>query len=863
VKTYIKAGISAGLTVVILLSLLLTNLGNLLSPIGGIWNSSNQAYYPKYMEVKDPSLTGPVTVYRDKMGIPHIFAESEEDFAFAIGYLQAQDRLFSMEMEKRLIYGRISELIYSPELVEMDKESRLIGFGRLGVQMYNALQPLSDPDAIAIKKSMQRYCDGINRYIQDITPNNLPMEFLYLGIKPEYWSPQDICAQAKYMAYMLSFLPYDLNSTIIADKLGKNAFQELMPVATYSFETPVIPDFSMPADTGTPLPKGYSQSQSSISLEFAATLAKQTLKHLQYLKSWAEICGGCSNNWVVNGSLTTTGYPILCGDPHLPLMLPSIWWEFQYVNTKTGESLYGVAFPGTPLCEIGANNMIAWSATITACDCVDFYIEKLSEDGKNYLFNNHSWRPIEHRTEVIKIKGEPDYVMQIDFTRHNYTGDNFQCPIYTTYNHAAVSCKWTGFDPDPGILLTFYKMTHARNIIQFQNALRGFTCPGQNFVFGSIQGDIGMFPTARYPLRNVTGSIKDEDGLFKGMLMLNGSNGQDEWTGYIPFDWIPQKINPNQMYLASANQRTVNTSKYTKYYLGYTYDEGYRSRAINRYLKNAAPHSITVEDMQRLQADCFDVAASVLVPLLLKAVNTYYSTGITDPQLKQTVEILKAWNLTGTYADRTDIAPTIWNQFIDLYLNETFYDEYSKAGLPSYMMPQVTALENLTRFNPKSHWFDDQFTVQIENASIIMLRALNRTIKVLRANPLLGTNIANWKWGNIHQMDIEYLMGIIPQFNIPRYPADGDRWTINVAGGYNVTEGPSMRMVIDFSHLAKNDIYIGYLAYPGGQSGNPLSPHYRDNFELWKQYQYHGILFPQSLSQFPSDYIIATVVFKP
>ncbi|MHA1266270.1 MAG: penicillin acylase family protein [Candidatus Helarchaeota archaeon] len=858
----LKELFAAGIATFVLVSLIITGVGNLLSPIGGIWNSSNQAYYPKYMEIYDSSLSNEVFVYRDHMGIPHIYAATEDDFAFAIGYLQAQDRLFSIDIQRRFVLGRISEVAGDliDDALKIDKESRLIGFGRLGDAMWADLSSSSDPVAQNVAYLLERFCDGLNRYIQDITPNNLPMEYLYLGIQPEPFTPKDICSFASYMAYMLSFTSYDLTATVIADALNKSALNELMPVTPYPFETPIIPNFKSPADTGAPLIKANSKGATDLSLE--ATLAKLTLEKIHF-KSWLEEFGGASNNWVVNGSLTTTGYPILCGDPHLMLMLPSIWWEFHYINTQTGESLYGVAFPGTPICEIGANNFIGWSATVTAIDCTDFYVETLRNDDTEYLFNNSEWRKVEAVTEIIKIKNAPDYVMKVNFTRHNYVGDDFACPIYTTYQGKAVSVKWTGFDADPGILLAFYKMTHARNITEFRDALRHHTVPGQNFVFGSVQGDIAMFPMAKYPVRNATGTLKDSDGYFKGIYIMNGSNGEDEWTGYIPFDWIPQKINPDQMYLQSANQRTVNTSEYTAYYLAWAQADGYRGRAISRYLKNAGLHSITVEDMQRLQADIFDVAASVFIPYLLNAVKSYYGSNIADPWLNQTIEILTAWNLSGTYADRTEIAPTIWDKFIEYYQDETFSDEYANAGIAGTMYPRVPALENLTRYNPTSHWFDDIDTPQTENASDIMLRALNRTIQTLRADSRLGDDINNWQWGNVHQMDIQYLMGVIPQFNIPKYPADGDGWTINVAGGYNVHSGPSMRMIIDFSHLARNDTWIGYLSYPGGQSGNPLSPHYRDNFELWRQYQYHGILFPLSLDAYPSDYIEATVVFKP
>ncbi len=859
----IKEAIAAGITITLLVTLVMTGLGALLSPVGGIWNSSNQAYYPEYMEIHDSSLESTVVSYRDHMGIPHIFAASEADFAFAIGYLQAQDRLFSIDVMLRFVQGRVAEFLGDDGL-DVDIGSRRMGFGRLGQQMWANLLASSHPNANYLGSLLWRFCDGLNRYISDISPNNLPMEYLYLGIQPEPFEPADICSLVVYFGYMLSFQSHDLQITRLADGLSKDTLFELIPMDPYPFEVPIIPNFTVPADTGTPLVKGPSEPEEDLTLK--AFLAGLALAQPGQLKSWYEQFGGCSNNWVVNGSLTTTGYPILCNDPHLMLMLPSIWWEFQFINTVTGESLYGVAFPGTPLCEIGTNNFIGWGATITAIDCTDYYMETLRNGDTEYLFNDTEWRKIEQLTEVIHVKNEPDYILTVNHTRHNYNpADDFLCPIYTSYNNSAVSVKWSGFAADPGIIFAFWGMAHARNVTMFQDALRYHTAPGINFVFGSVHGDIGMFPTARYPVRNGSGSLKDTDGYFKGILLLNGSTHEDEWTGYIPFEWIPQKINPDQMYLQSANQRTVNTTEYDKYYLAWQQATGYRGRAIDRYLKNAPLHSITVEDMQRLQADTFDVAASVLIPEILTAVDTYYGN-IADPQLNQTVEILTAWNLSGTYADRTEIAPTIWDRFQNEYIDETFRDEYIDAGIPNERKPQLSTLEYLTCYNATSIWFNDTRTSQTENASDIMLRALNDTITYLENR--YGNDINEWVWGNIHQMEIQFLGfggfgGMIPAFDIPKYPADGNGWTINVAGGHNVHSGPSMRMIIDFSHLAQNDTYVGYLSYPGGQSGNPLSPHYRDNFELWKNYQYHSILFPQSLDAYPTDYIEATAVFKP
>ena len=864
----------------------LPGLGGLLSPVGGIWNGSNNAEYPKMETISGSGHSG--TVYRDELGIPHIFTSSYEDFAYIIGYLQATDRLFSMDMQKKMIAGRLSEIL-GIEAFEQDKFIRLMGFARSGKELWNKMVEDApfDPELQMIIRSLQAYCDGVNRYIDDISPNNLPLEYVFLGIQPEYWTVYDTLAFLKFEVYSLGFNEYDILMTLLKDAMGSDIAEELVPYEPYSFEKMVIPNFTTNETGGSPKMKTMDSGKSDV---FGQSSLGDISDHKEELENMYQlfqnfdvynlknqIIQACSNNWVVNGSLSYSGKPILCNDPHLQLMTPPVWWEFQLTNSTPGSdnSVYGVSFPGAPIAEIGHTEYIAWGATVTAYDQNDFYSEKLSPNGSKYLFNNTEWRDIETVTEVIKIDGQSDYNYEIKFVRHNFTEeDDFKCPIInsTELNYPGnlnLSMKWTGYSNAYGTIKGFFGLNKAKGIQDYLKAMEDYSYTGQNFVFADVEGNIALYPTANYPVRNSTGVVK------QGRYILNGSNGEDEWTGYIPFNWIPHKINPDQMFLASANQRTVNTTEYTEYYTSYAFAPSYRGRRINQLLENASKQNelyginITIENMKEFQTDYYDIGAEVFVPILLETFNNRYPTGVKDSGemqlLNQSIEELITWNESSNrwVMDKNLIAPTIFDTWLQIYTYFTLVDEMENASIGELSRSITSVItdfvENLTRYNQSSIWFDNISTVQKENASDIMLIALNETMD--RLNIDLGI-FSNWKWGNYHIMDIQYLLGMMPAFDLPQYGCSGSSRTLNVAGGSYVHGGPSMRMIVDFERLSNKSLYSGYLTVPGGQSGNPLSSHYDDNYQYWKNNDYHQILFPRNISHYPINKIYSTVIFS-
>ncbi len=855
----------------------------MLNPIGGIWNGSLNAEYPAMQIIEGSGHRG--TVYRDELGIPHIFTTTYSDLAYIMGYLQATDRMFAMDMEDRLISGTLSEIL-GPDGIKDDKFARILGFKRSAGELWQALQAdaLTDPELQIIIAGLQAYCDGVNRYIEDATASHrLPFEYVYLGIAPEPWDVLKVLALLRYMGYMLSFSEFDVAMTMIRDTMGEAAALQMFPSTPYDFEAVVIPDFTN--DTSGGSPKALSSIPLAITTSGMDTKTVNDLDKVMGLFqrfnrfSKKDLVAQASNNWVVNGSLTNTGMPILCNDPHLPLMMPSIWWEFQFVNSSNpADCGYGVSFPGTPVAEIGHTGGIAWGATITAYDANDFYFEKLNPAGTQYLFNGTQWRDIETVIETIKVAGQPDVLFPIKCTRHNLTAaDDFKCPIIADTGdmdfpgYENISIKWTGLSSDYGAVKSLFRLNKAKNFSDFEEAMRVYSNPGQNFIYADIDGNIALYPTAKYPVRNVTGTIKE------GRFILNGSSGEDEWTGYIPFEWIPHKVNPSQMYLASANQRGVNTSEYINYYIHYTFESSHRGRRINQLLRNESLSSqlygtkIDVAKMQSFQADCYDVAAEAFLPILLDVVGAAYPSGIPSAGatalLNDTIDVLLAWNGSAQryIMDKNLIAPTIFDKWLQCYINETLQDEFTAAGFPmAWFGPFADYLtdfvENITKEEPGSSWFDDVATVAVtEDASTIMLRALNETVDTLHAR---SGSVANWTWGKHHVVDMQYLYGMVPAFNIPQFAASGSGRTLNVAPGEHVQLGPSMRMIVDLSALENSSLYSGYLTVCGGQSGNPASSHYSDNLQLWKNFDYHSILFPRSIGAYPATRIITEVRFS-
>lgn len=824
-KEIVKFSISIFLTIIILAGLSfplgpLPPIGQLFNPASGIYLSAVGSEYPERLEISAPEVESTVIVYRDNYGVPHIFGSTTADAYFALGYLHARDRLWQMDTYKRLVSGRMSEVFGSSSL-QSDIAMREIGFQRLAERI--AQQP-SDPESARITEA---YAAGVNKYISELG-EDIPFEFKFLGYRPEVWRPSDSIVFTLWLSWFMA-LPYDdLRMKLLWDKLGPESFNELFP-RDKQFAEPVIPDESLLVVGVTP-----TRFEPVDDIEIDLTAA---IKDILDKAAASEFGPGGnrafgSNNWVIDGAKSASGKPILASDPHLPFQLPPIFYEVHIVSDEL--DVYGVTMPGGPSVIIGHNRHIAWGITNVGADVVDYYVEKVNPSNPDQYFSEGSWLTMKKNTEVIHVKGGEDVTIIVPETVHG--------PVLTQEG-ATISVKWVGFDTSlykPG----FLKINKARNYEEFVDALRDFNLPAQNIVYADVEGNIALWVAGKYPIR--------KNGI--GMLPHNGSTGEFEWTGYVPFEEIPHALNPSQHYLASANQRS--TSSIYPHYLANLASPniapGYRANRINRLLHDS--QDITLEDMQKFQADSFDLAASILIPVLLEAVS---NSEVTDPLVLEAVDSLRNWNFV---VDKDLVAPTIWNAWFHRFRINTFKDEWDSAGLSDLFIPRIDVLQDFT-VNNYPRWFDDVSTPDVETRDDIIILSLSQVVEELREE--VGDELDEWRYGRYHVVEINHFFSGagVKALDYPPQPRDGDVLTINVAWGWGErvsTGGPSWRMVIDMA-----DVEGAAGVLPGGESGVPFSQHYTDQVGLWLNYRYHGLLFPLNPEELPPESIESTIIFKP
>jgi penicillin amidase len=646
----------------------------------------------------------------------------------------------------------------------------------------------------------------------------------------------------KYLqAWDLSGDLSDLDTTLLIQKLPPEMYAELYPNATMGepFVPPIIQEFKA-LESAEPSPLVNS------------IMALKTLEASRPHIFGSPDEGAGSNNWAVNGSKSKTGTPLLAGDPHLGYQQPSLWYEVQMISDE-GYNCTGVTFPAAPVILIGHNDRIAWSLTNVGGDShVDFYEEKLNANGTQYYFDG-VWRPLKTYTEVINVKGGPSESIVVRETVHGplITDHNLVTDLTGT-GFANLSLKWTSTSADLKLGENYsnefkglYLMNKATDFASFNEGLRWFGAM-QNAVYADENGNIAMTVCGPFPIRK-QGVAGTPDGNLKGNVVQNGTGIGEEWAGFIPFNTLPREINPRRCWVASSNQLSIAGINYS-YYIGQnTFDDGYRARRIKALLDAKDNH--TVADFEAYQGDNYDVSASQFLPILISAWN--YSVNVQgktyDQTVKEAMNILYGWDYA---VKKTSTAPTIYDKWLEFFQSNT-WDEFTAYGAGSLRKPMITILENLTKFQPNSKWFDDNSTSPtVESRNYTMLLSLNDTIAWLEAS--YGA-MANWVWGNHHKIYVEHITGL-SALSSPKIPLDGGP---NLINNQWQTGGPSWRMVVNLGTTASAD--FSEEVYPGGQSGNPMSTHYLDLFYLYINYQYH----PVYRSTVPFTALEATWVFTP
>lgn len=823
----------------------LAPLGSVLFPGNGIWRTPGEV--PEYETIYVEGLNDEVIVYRDEWGVPHIYAKFEEDLSFATGYVHAQDRLFQMDVIRRQVRGMLSEVVGELGL-ESDKYNLAMGMEYWAEKSIDELETLEKNTDLDLIDSYERYCDGFNHYI-DTHESELPIEYALLGITPKKWTLLDSMCLAKFMGKMLTWDYEDLYNLININALGNQRFNELFNLRN-SYQIPICPNYGTFDDNYAALNYMEGEPQPSSSTIKAVL---NFLSNVENIESEKELIDSKkkdaigSNNWVVDGVKSNTGKPILCNDMHLTWTMPGIWYEAHLVDEETGLNTYGFTLPGVPMPLVAHNDKIAWGFTNTGYDVIDWYYYT-EIDSDHYVYNGMI-KEYETRDYNIPVKGKKAVEFTVKDTVHgpvlnDFLGDAF--PDVLDSDKIVIAPRWTGNDISYEAL-AFYGFNHAKNRIEFNDSSYWFHNPAQNIAYADVLGNIAIRPTGLVPIR-------EGDGIFP----YDGSAGEGEWTGYVPFSQLPNEENPDQHYLASANQ-IVAGPNYTQYNLQNDYSSGYRGRRINEFLNESIDGTVCVETMKELQLDVFSTAAQYFTPYLINAIESYPFTEH-NPTIHQARSYLKNWRFN---MDKNLVAPTIYYKWRDNFVEQTFEDEFDALEASSNGIPQLNVLEKLMREFPNSSWFDNVKTPFIESRNDIIVEAFKDAINSL-IDFYDSEDVSDWKWGKIHKTYFEHLLGL-ETFSKGPYEADGEAYTVNPTwvdtnkGELRATGGASERVIVDLS-----DLDNCYSVIPSGQRGITNSRHYSDQLEeLFINGEYHQQLFYDAAEDFDKDKIESTLRFLP
>ncbi|MET1101080.1 MAG: penicillin acylase family protein [Pyrodictiaceae archaeon] len=865
---------------------LLTPTGRVLAffsePLKGLWSMGIASKRPTG-KINLEGLRGQVIVVWDKYGVPHIYGDYERDVFQVFGYIQACDRLWQMDFQRRVVYGRLSEILGEPAY-NVDKYMRMLGLGDVARASWRLIRELAeqgDKAAARTVEAIEAFTQGVNQCIDHmLSTGKLPLEYRILGVKPDHWSPEDCMAIAKLVDYGLSFSIDDLEWGLVAsyagswvlglyldyagwlDKLGRRIIADVSEVYTnhslgeeFAGEPPIaepsdamVLDYYVNLKAMRPLLEGY--------LKLAYSAAR--LIGLEPGEQWF------SNNWVVHGMHTRTGYPLLANDPHLALSVPPVWYEAHLVARDTGLNVYGVAFPGIPFIIIGRNKDVAFGFTNSMIDVVDLYYY-VWKNGK-YFYKGKWLEPKKHVEKILVRtgKGLEERSITILETVHGRIVE-FQVGN-KTYRLAV---KATTLIPSP-VAVWAYLIDHARSVMDFIRAQRYFYSPIQNAVVADAKGNILYAPVGLVPVRTRLPLVKLETPRGSvvvpntGFLPYNGSRGEGEWIGYIPFYMLPRLLNPSWGYVATAN----NMISYSylpgnnSMYLQWSFLDSYRWMRINEMLVSKLKrYKLSVNDMKEIQMDYHSAALRQVLGILLK---TMPSSGLGEVEDKA-LTMLRKWAEETNYSmDANRPEPSIAYAWAYMMLKKLWGRLASKAGMPFGYdeILHLLRLEILEYVFSRALQGDTWYLEKIagtSNLTRIAIDSFKDAIKYLE-NFYRTRKVEDWIWGKAHMIRAEHILGsILPWLNYKPLEAPGGPFTVNVAPmiglGNGVSHGPSVRFIADLSPGA-----TGLIVIPGGDSGSPFSPYYDNQFVSWLRGAYHAIRLddePNKLSDIAVDKLIA------
>jgi penicillin G amidase len=775
---------------------------------GWIFHTMLSASLPEYSgKIISSKIISDIEVYRDSFAVPYIIAQSDEDAAFALGYLHAQERLFTMDLIRRAGEGRLSEIL-GEKAIPFDRMFRTVGIKRNISNNLNKYDP-------TVMKILQAYSNGVNALL-DERKGNCGIEFDVLGYQPEKWKPIHSLIVIKMMAWELNISWWtDLSFAELIQKLGNERVLEILP--DYPENAPTII-----ADNFKYLPAINS------------SLA-ETDKAFRQMMGWTGTHIG-SNNWVVNANKSVSGKPIIANDPHLAFSAPGKWYA-AVINSKDWNAA-GVTLPGVPGVVIGKGENISWVLTNVMNDDADFYIEKLDSSKTKYLIDDQ-WQNLKIIKDTIKVKDGKDQVIIIKETHRGPIISDIH-PFNFIYNAGderipPISMRWSGNDFSDE-MLAFYKINKAKNWNEFRDAVKYFGIPGQNFVYADAQGNIGYIMGAKIPIRKSNNPI----------LVFDGTTSENDWNGFVRPEDIPTVLNPSENFIASANNKTL---KNFKYYISNLWEPSSRIDRIRELLTYKQKHS--AEDFKNYQMDQTSPYARTIVPYILKS---FEDIKVKDKNLNTSIELFEKWDFDLNKYSQT---PAIYSVFLKYLLKNIYYDEMGDDLYNRFVflanVPYRSLLQILEK--PNSLWFNDVNTKKLETREEIIRKSLDDALTYLEEN--YGKDLINWQWGRMHKVTFKHAfsgnLALLDKYiNIGPFEIGGDGTTINNTeypfaksikeysmfrhDEFDNVLGPSMRYIYDF---ANPDEF--FLILTTGQSGNVMSDNYRNQNQLWLNGKYMKI----------------------
>jgi penicillin amidase len=752
-------------------------------------------------------LKAPVTVAYDERGVPHIRAQNEDDMYRALGYVHAQDRLFQMEMVRRLASGELAEIL-GPKLLETDKLFRTLGIRARAEQIAAALDP-AKPSNVALLS----YLDGINQY-QDT--HVAPLEFDILKIPKRPFTVKDTYAVSGYLAYSFAAaLRTDAPMTHIRDQLGPDYLR--------IFDLEWHPEGVMEptaSSAQTPRPALALNSKDWQGLAKLAELSQGALE-----AAGVPVFEG-SNAWVISGKRTASGKPMLAGDPHIAYSAPSVWYEAHL--TAPGFDLYGHYQSLIPMAMLGHNSQFGWSVTMFENDDIDLVAEKTNPANANQVSIGGAWVNLQTRTETIKVKDRDDVTLSLRRSPHG--------PIITdvfkdSLGSAPVAMWWAFLETENPILEAFYELNRADTREKARSASEKIHSPGLNVLWANAAGDIAWWAAAKLPIR--------PPGV-NSTFILDGSTGEAEKAGFYSFSFNPQEENPARGYIVSANNQPKPSSGVPV--PGY-YCLADRVQRLDGALR-VPNRKWDIAASQALQLD----GGSRYGPRILKDLMPILKSVTTDPYEKAFLEPLELWD--GDYS-RDSMAALLFTQLMYELTHAAMADEMGEVQFKSLLKTFAidSALPSLVT-DANSPWWDNINTKKVENRFETTRIAWVNTLKHLES--MYGKDLLQWRWGNAHTLTHVHPLGLQKPldyiFNVGPFKVAGGRETPNNLnihmgpGPWPVKSGPSTRRVIDF---AQPDKSVGI--NPVGQSGVLFDTHYSDQAVLFSE----GLYVQQYLS--PAD----------